>query len=332
MSKESQVEDFYSGINTNPQYLDHILAEIFKLLNNNAISVKISNEKFYVNMGNEPIRVNYQKINSKDIDDAIIPSSTTYVASLLDYNYPNKYSYDAVINKKYQPGSDVALLQIKNTSSQLFPVLELGNTQNIREGSDIVIAGYPVLVEGGEGPQATISFRTSTKPTITRGIISAIKQDPSGRRVFQTDASIDHGNSGGPAFNLSGEVIGIATFFFESKSGNFNFLREVGDLKELMSRNNIDNRPGNLTTVWRKGLAEFRNRYYKQAIKYFEQVQDLSPSHPTVGEFTELSINAVNKGESLEGSNTVLAIFGGISMVSFMLTGFLTILPAFTKR
>ncbi|MBI4035765.1 trypsin-like peptidase domain-containing protein [Candidatus Daviesbacteria bacterium] len=326
-ASEGQIEDFYTKVSLNPQYLDHILAEIFKLLDKKAVSVAISNEKYYVNVGNEPIKINYQT-------QTVIPSSTTYSANMLDFDYPNKYI-------KSQPGSDVALLQIKNSSNSLFPALALVNTQNLREGSDVIVAGYPVLVEGGEGPGATISFKTSTKPTVTRGIISAIKQDPSGRQVFQTDASIDHGNSGGPAFNLQGETIGIATFFFESKSGNFNFLRDISDLKTLMSKNNIKGGAGKLTDTWKAGLTQFRQSYYKQAIKYFEEVKTLSPTHPTVKEFIKLSQDAIERGESLEGlvgfvkngqgTNIILVVFGAISIVSFLSAGFLAILPFFTK-
>lgn len=325
-------EDFYSRLNANPQYLDRILEEIFKLLDKKAISIAVNNEKYYVNIGNEPVAIDYQRLNSGK-SDAVMPSSTTYSANLLDFDYPNKYQTN-------QSGSDIAILQIKN-STQAFPLLELGDIQNLREGAEVVITGYPVLVEGGSGPQATISYRTSTKPTITKGIVSAIKQDIGGKTVFQTDASIDHGNSGGPAVNSDGEVIGIATFFFESKSGNFNFLRSVDDLKALMSKNNIDNKPGDLTNTWRAGLEQYRNQYFKKAIKYFNEAQSLSSSHPTVKELIERSQNAIDKGESLEGfsgfiksrqtMDSLLLVFGAISITSFMLTGFLTILPFFSK-
>lgn len=328
-----QIEDLYNQASANPQYIDRFLSEIFKLLDKKMISIGINNENFYVNVGDEPVRIDNQKV---------IPSSTTYSAKLLGFNYPNKYSYDTVVNKKYQLGSDVALLEIKNSYNNLFPTLELGSIENLKEGSDVVIAGYPVLVEGWEGPQAAISYKTSTKPTVTRGIVSAIKQDPSGRKVVQTDASIDHGNSGGPAFNLLGQVIGIATFFFESKSGNFNFLRDVSDLRELMVKNNVDNKLGNLTLSWREGLAKFRNKHYKQAIKHFEEVEKLSKSHPSAKEFIALSKKAIEKGESQEGfigfiksgqaSNSMLVIFGAVSVVSFMLAGFLMVLPLFERR
>ncbi|OGH24053.1 MAG: hypothetical protein A2698_00820 [Candidatus Levybacteria bacterium RIFCSPHIGHO2_01_FULL_42_15] len=338
---QNQVEDFYRAINLNPQYLDRFLTEIFRLIQNKIISVGITNEKYYVNVGNEPVKIDYQKIQQGDYVGGIVPSSTTYTARFLDAHYPNRYSYDAIINKNYLRGADIALLQIDNAFNNLFPALELGSIENVREGSEIVVAGYPTLVEGQEDPRSAISYKTSTKPTITRGIISSVKEDVSGKVVLQTDASIDHGNSGGPAFNSLGQVIGIATFAFESQTGNFNFLREISELKELMAKNSIDNKLGKLTDLWRKGLNSFRHQRFGQTIEYFKKVEALSPNHPTIKELMERSENAIAKGESLEGltgfikgegSSILLIVFGSVSMVSFMVAGFLGILPLFIKR
>ena len=336
---QAQIEQFYQDLGLNPQYMDRFLTEIFDLIGKKMLSVSILNETYYINVGNEPVEVAYRKISGGDYSTAVIPSPTTYTAKLVDFDYPNKYSYEAIVNKNYHRGADVAILRINN-STNLFPALELGNTEDLREGSDVVVAGYPTLVEGEKDPRAAISYKTSTKPTITRGIISSVKQDLTGKTILQTDASIDHGNSGGPGFNLSGQVVGIATFMAESKSGNFNFLRDASELKGLMFKNKVENKLGDLSHLWRKGLAEFRDQYYNQAIKNFKAVQTLSPSHPTVKELIEVSEKAVAKGESLEGlasftrgkhSNIVLVVFGGISIVSFMSAGFLTMLPFFKR-
>jgi len=333
----AQIEQFYQDLSMNPQYLDRFLTEIFDLIGKKVLSVVTNSEKYYVNVGNEPVEIDYQKIYEGDLVKAVIPSQTTYTAKLIDFDYPNKYSYEAIINKKYQRGADVAVLRIENFKD-LFPIVELGSIENLREGSEVVVAGYPTLVEGEEDPRAAISYKTSTKPTITRGIISAVKQDLTGKTILQTDASIDHGNSGGPAFDLSGQVVGIATFMAESTSGNFNFLRDISELKDLMVKNKVENQLGSLSKSWREGMAEYRNQYYRGAIKYFNQVKTSSPSHPTVDEFIKLSQESIDKGESLEGiasftrgkySNIVLVVFGGISIVSFMSAGFLTILPFF---
>lgn len=336
----AQIEQFYRNLSLNPQYLDRFLTEIFTLIDKKLLSVTTSYEAYYVNAGNEPFEVDYQKINKADYAKAVIPSSTTYTAKLIGFDYPNKYSYEAIVNKNYQRGADVAILRI-DSSTGLFPALELGTIDNLREGSEVVVAGYPTLVEGAKDPRAAISYKTSTKPTISRGIISAVKKDLTDKTILQTDASIDHGNSGGPAFNSSGQVIGIATFMEESKTGNFNFLRDVSELKDLMAKNNIENTLGNLTNDWRGGLAQYRNQYYNKAVEYFNRVKSQSITHPSVDEFINLSQESIAKGESLEGlaglikgenSGVLLVVFGGISTVSFMSAGFLTLLPLFRKE
>lgn len=336
----SQLEDFHRQLTTNPHYLDRFLSQIFDLINKKAIAVNISSEKYYVNVGQSPVEIDYQKLSSGDFTKAVTPSATTYIASLLDFNYPNKYSYEAIIKGNYKRGADAALLKI-NAPNVAFPAVELGSIEKIREGSEIIVAGYPTLVEGINNPRSAISYKTSTKPTITRGIVSAIKEDVTGKKVLQTDASIDHGNSGGPAFNSSGQVIGIATFMAESKTGNFNFLRDVDELKELMSKNKIDNNISELTTYWRKGLDNFRNKYYKKAIEDFNLVKSMDPSHPTVSEFIALSQQGIEEGKSLEGligfiragqSSYFLVIFGSVAIVSFMFSGFLVVLPLFRQE
>ena len=162
-----------------------------------------------------------------------------------------------------------------------------------------------------------------------------------GKRVIQTDASIDQGNSGVPAFDNLGQVIGVATFMEESKSGNFNFLRDIDELEDLMLKNKIENKLGDASKLWRVGLDNFGSRYYQKAIESFEQVKILTKNHPTIDEFIRLSKEAIANGESLEGfaglikgerSNTMLVVFGGISVVSFMFAGFLGILPLFSRK
>ena len=337
---QNQIENFYKELDVNPQYIDLFLTEVFSLIKNEIISIDITDEKYYVNIGGQPVKIDYQKMQQGDYASAIMPSSTTYVAKLLDFNYSNKYSYEAIVNKNYRRCPDVALLQIVNSFNNTFPQLVLANVENLREGMEIIVAGYPTLVEGNEDPRAAISYKTSTKPTITRGIISSIKEDLSGKTIVQTDASIDHGNSGGPAINADAKVIGIATFATESQSGNFNFLRETKELKELMSKNNIDNKSGIVTVTWREGLDSFRRQRFRQALKYFKQVETLNSSHPTINEFIQHSEAAVIRGESLEGliglikgeySNILLIVFGTTTLVSFILAGFLGTLPLFAK-
>ena len=88
-----------------------------------------------------------------------------------------------------------------------FLALPFGNVDTLQPGDEVVAMGYPLGLPG--------------QATVTRGIVSAIRYDPSHLSdVIQTDAAINPGNSGGPMLSLSGEILGINTFGYEqTRSG-----------------------------------------------------------------------------------------------------------------
>ena len=96
------------------------------------------------------------------------------------------------------PTTDVAVLQVKAQSRALTP-LELGNSDAVRVGDSVVAIGNPL----GEDR------------SITAGIVSALQRRifaPNGApidNVIQTDAALNHGNSGGPLLNSRGKVVGV---------------------------------------------------------------------------------------------------------------------------
>ena len=103
--------------------------------------------------------------------------------------------YDAKLIGK-DAKTDLALLQIKPEGD--LPALEWGNSTKARVGDWVMAIGNPLGLGG----------------TVTAGIISArgrdIRSGPYDDYI-QTDAPINRGNSGGPLFNLDGEIIGINT-------------------------------------------------------------------------------------------------------------------------
>jgi serine protease Do len=118
----------------------------------------------------------------------------------------NPQQYDArVIGGDCQ--HDLAVLKVDGND---MPTVPLGNSSDLVLGQRVIAIGYALALQGG--------------PTVTTGIVSALDrtvkvQDPnctvcknSSRtytNVIQTDAAINHGNSGGPLLNMSGQVVGI---------------------------------------------------------------------------------------------------------------------------
>ena len=93
-------------------------------------------------------------------------------------------------------GMDIAVLQIE--SDEKFKPVKFGNSDDARIGDWVVAIGNPFGLGG----------------TVTAGIISARNRSIGLSRYedyIQTDASINQGNSGGPLFNIDGDVVGINT-------------------------------------------------------------------------------------------------------------------------
>jgi putative serine protease PepD len=127
-------------------------------------------------------------------------------ASSVSVKLWNGKSYDAQVLGT-DPSTDLAVLKINAPASQLFP-LALGDSSKIVVGDSVVAIGSPFGLE----------------ETVTSGIVSALHremQSPNGFAIddsIQTDAAINHGNSGGPLINSQGKVIGV-TSQIESDSG-----------------------------------------------------------------------------------------------------------------
>ena len=98
----------------------------------------------------------------------------------------------------YDLFADVAVLRVSAGGEKLQPV-PLGNSSRVRVGEPVAAIGSPFLEAG----------------SLSVGVVSAINRSLSSGTGFaipgaiQTDAAINHGNSGGPLFNAAGEVIGI---------------------------------------------------------------------------------------------------------------------------
>lgn len=91
---------------------------------------------------------------------------------------------------------DIALLQVQ--PEKPLPAVTWGDSSKLRQGQPVIVIGSP------------LGYTFS----VTSGIVSALERDISTSPVddyIQTDAAINQGNSGGPLFNLAGEVIGVNT-------------------------------------------------------------------------------------------------------------------------
>lgn len=103
----------------------------------------------------------------------------------------------------YDQVRDIAIVKITDEGVKMPGVAELGDSDQLRKGQQVIAIGNPLGKE--------------FSGTVTSGIVSSVNRelavDESGKtlKYIQTDAAINQGNSGGPLINARGEVIGINT-------------------------------------------------------------------------------------------------------------------------
>lgn len=103
------------------------------------------------------------------------------------------------------PDTDLALLKI--STDEPLPVAKFADAERVRVGDAVIAIGNPFGLGG----------------TVTAGIVSAKAREIGAGRYddfLQIDAPINRGNSGGPTFNLKGEVIGVNTAIHSPTGGN----------------------------------------------------------------------------------------------------------------
>ena len=121
--------------------------------------------------------------------------------------------------KRVSHTADVALILLDRPVTR-FPSARLGNSDEVRIGDEVFIIGAPLGLTHSVS-KGIISGRHSEKK---------ITRDLNSMEFFQTDASINQGNSGGPMFNMDGEVIGIVSSIL-SFSGGFEGLGFAATVK-----------------------------------------------------------------------------------------------------
>lgn len=116
-------------------------------------------------------------------------------------------TYDAKIVGT-DPKTDIAVLKIEEKN---LPAVPLGDSDKLKVGEWVLAIGSP--------------FGAALAHTVTAGIVSAKGRSNVGLAEYsdfiQTDAAINHGNSGGALINLKGELVGINTAIISSGSGGF---------------------------------------------------------------------------------------------------------------
>jgi serine protease Do len=226
-----------------------------------------------------------------------------------------------IIKGSPMPGKDVAILKIEADSN--LPTLKIADGRLPQVGEQLFVYGYPAPVTNNE----FVSVESAIEPTLTTGIVSAIKKSVNGWPVIQTDANINHGSSGGPVCNNMGEVVGLTTFGSIELNGGLaaglNFAIPVEILQEFLDSVDITPYNSKASVLFANGMALYEKEYFSLALKKFISVKDLNPHYPTLETYIAVCKNAVRNGEDKESKMILLGAAGIIVILLIVIPNIL---------
>lgn len=139
----------------------------------------------------------------------VIENGSSAIVKLPDGAF---YVVDGVL--AFDKARDVAVIKAHGEN---FRTLALGNSDRLQVGEEVVAIGNPLSLES----------------TVSNGIVSGIRtaEEESGK-FLQVTTPISPGSSGGPLFNMAGEVVGITTLYIKGGE-NLNFAIPINDVKPI---------------------------------------------------------------------------------------------------
>jgi S1-C subfamily serine protease len=200
-----------------------------------------------------------------------------------------------VIKGQPMPGKDIAILKID--VGEEMPVLNLAPDNLPQVGEQLFVYGYPGPVTNND----FVSAASAIEPTLTTGIVSAIKRSVGGWPLVQMDANINHGSSGGPVCDQRGEVVGLTTFGSLENNGGLaaglNFAVPVTILNEYLDSAGITAGPGLATRRFTRALEAYDQHQYSAALREFEAVLKLNSHYPGIYNYIADCHENIRKGK-----------------------------------
>lgn len=238
LGAKNQLQNGGNGANVSQRVLtdqSQLIGDIVKKVGPSVVSINVTSEvtqqSFFGPQTGEQQSAGTGFIISSDgtvvTNRHLIPSKSSKVSVVLSDG--TTLDNVEVIGRTNDGDSlDVAFLRIKDAKGKKLQPVTLGDSSKVQVGDSVVAIG-----------NALGQFQN----TVTSGIISGYGRtieagDDTGsetlQNLFQTDAAINQGNSGGPLVNVNGEVVGINTAIAGSGAQNIGFAIPINDIQGLI--------------------------------------------------------------------------------------------------
>ena len=173
---------------------------------------------------------------------------------------------------------DVAIVHVSLTDT---PSIAIGDSAAVQQQDELTIIGFPGNGDVGDSPTSVLTS------SINKIIVSSLKTTNNGAPVIQVGGNVEHGDSGGPALNASGKIVGIVSFGTANPNspGSTSFLQASSSAQALVQSLNLDVTPGAFQNTWSKAFTDYSSTsagHWHNAQTGFAQLQSAYPNFKAV--------------------------------------------------
>jgi serine protease Do len=205
------------------------------------------------------------------------------------------------------------------------PTLTIAQDELPKVGEQLFVYGFPGPVTNNN----YVSTESAIEPTLTTGIVSAIKNSVAGWPLIQMDANINRGSSGGPVCDEKGEVVGLTTFGSLENSGGLaaglNFAIPVSILEEYLDSAGVSANPSETSKLFGDAVVFYDRGFYRDALVKFKTVNELNNRFPGLAFYIKdtekrLRLNDEKKASMIRVDLLVfgLLLFGAIVLFRYL--------------
>ncbi len=203
------------------------------------------------------------------------PLTATSFRSLPQQNYAR---VDSIEKQSPVDQKDVAVIHVplNDTAS-----VQIGDSSSVQQQDELTIIGFPGNGDVSNNPTDVLTS------SINKIIVSSIKTTDNGAPVLQVGGNVEQGDSGGPALNSSGKIVGVVSFGISHSNspGSTNFLQASSSARELVQSLNLDTTPGSFQKQWSQAFADYASNapgHWHKSQSEFQQIQNNYPQFKAV--------------------------------------------------
>jgi S1-C subfamily serine protease len=203
----------------------------------------------------------------------------TFTASDLNSVPTNfKATVDKIKAQSPTDQEDVAIVHVPMTDT---PGVALGNSEDVQQQDQLTVIGFPGNADVSQKPQAFLAS------SISSVYVSAKKPNDNGAPLIQVSGNINHGNSGGPALNSQGKIVGVVSFGLSEGNGieGTSFLQASSSALKLAQSIKLDMTPGSFQKLWRQAFEDYGATtpgHWHKAEREFTQLKQSYPQFQAV--------------------------------------------------